>query len=106
MDGFDKLPFLVIGKSANPKPRCFKRTKNLPVKYVANSCSWMMRAIFTDWIVPFYDTKKQDRSVCLLLDNCSAHRLDSVKLTNVAAKFFPPNCTLLIQSLDQGVTTA
>lgn len=33
-----------------------------------------------------------------------AHRLDgSVKLTNVELKFFPPNCTSLIQPLDQGV---
>ncbi|KAH9378613.1 hypothetical protein HPB48_018313 [Haemaphysalis longicornis] len=48
--------------------------------------------------------KRQDGSVCLLLDNCSAHRLDgSVKLTNVELKFFPPNCTSLIQPLDQGV---
>lgn len=103
MDGSDKRPLLVVGKSA--KPRCFKGTKNLPVKYVANSRSWMTRVIFTDWLVSFdNEMKRQDRSVCLLLDNCSAHRLDgSVKLTNVELKFFPPNCTSLIQPLDQGV---
>lgn len=103
MDGSDKQPLLVVGTSA--KPRCFKGTKNLPVKYVANSRSWMTRVIFTDWLVSFdNEMKRQDRSVCLLLDNCSAHRLDgSVKLTNVELKFFPPNCTSLIQPLDQGV---
>ncbi|XP_037512204.2 tigger transposable element-derived protein 6-like [Rhipicephalus sanguineus] len=103
MDGSDKRPLFVVGKSA--KLRCFKGTKNLPVKYVANNRSWMMRAIFTDWLVAFdNDMKRQNHSVCLLLDNCSAHRLDgNVKLTNVEVKFFPTNCTSLNQPLDEGV---
>lgn len=43
-DGSDKRPPLVVGKSA--RPRCFRGTRGLPVKYVANSRSWMTRAIF------------------------------------------------------------
>lgn len=38
MDGSEKLPLLVIGKSA--KPRCFKNA-NIPVDYTANKKAWM-----------------------------------------------------------------
>lgn len=38
MTGTEKLPLLVIGKSANP--RCFKN-KNIPMKYEHNQKSWM-----------------------------------------------------------------
>lgn len=102
MEGSDKRPPLVIGKSA--KPRCFKGNRGLPVKYVANKKAWITRAIITDWVVAFdRDMKRQGRKVCLLLDNCSAHRIDDVVLTNTEVKYFPPNCTSLIQPLDQGV---
>lgn len=82
LDGFDKQPLLVISKSA--KPRCFKGTRSLPVKYVANRCSWMTCAIFTEWLVTFNkEMIRQGRNVCLLVDNCSACRADGdVKLTN------------------------
>lgn len=49
------------------------------------------------------DMKRQGRKVCLLLDNCSAHHSDEVKLTNTELRFFPPNCTSVLQPLDQGV---
>lgn len=102
MDGTDKRPPLVIGKSA--KPRCFKGNRNLPVKYVANSRSWMTRVIFGEWVVALdRDMKQQGRNVCLLLDNCSAHHIDNVRLTNVELRYFPPNCTSIVQPLDQGV---
>ncbi|KAH8025148.1 hypothetical protein HPB51_003990 [Rhipicephalus microplus] len=38
------------------------------------------------------DMRKANRSVCLLLDNCSAHHVD-VQLGNVCVVFFPPNGT-------------
>lgn len=38
MDGTEKLPLLVIGKSA--KPRSFKNAK-IPVDYTANAKAWM-----------------------------------------------------------------
>lgn len=34
MDGSEKLPLLIIGKSQNP--RCFKNVKSKPVQYEAN----------------------------------------------------------------------
>lgn len=103
MDGSDKRPLLVIGKSA--KPRCFKGNRSLPVKYMANTRAWMTRAIFGEWVQAFdRDMGRQGRKVCLLLDNCSAHIIeDDAELENVQLKFFPPNCTSIIQPLDQGV---
>lgn len=41
--------------------------------------------------------------VCLLLDNCSAHHIEDLNLMHVEIRFFPPNCTTLIQPLDQGI---
>jgi len=34
MSGTEKIPILVIGKSANP--RCFKNVKTLPTQYTSN----------------------------------------------------------------------
>lgn len=102
MDGSDKRPLLVIGRSK--KPRCFKGSRRLPVEYTANLKAWMTRGIFTRWLEAFdADMRKQGRSVCLYLDNCSAHHVEDISLTNVRIIFFPPNCTSVIQPLDQGV---
>ncbi|XP_064475803.1 tigger transposable element-derived protein 6-like [Ornithodoros turicata] len=71
--------------------------------YAANQKAWMSRAIFSEWLRDFdREMEKQGRHVCLLLDNCSAHHVD-LHLTNVELRFFPPNCTLLIRPLDQGI---
>ena len=40
----EKLPPLVIGKSANP--RCFKNIKKLPLSYESNKKAWMIATIF------------------------------------------------------------
>lgn len=48
MSGSEKLPLLVIGKSANP--RAFKN-KEVPVAYKANKKAWMSGRIFSCLIV-------------------------------------------------------
>nr|XP_054923015.1 tigger transposable element-derived protein 6-like [Dermacentor andersoni] len=102
MDGTDQRPLLVIGRSK--KPRCFKGNRRLPVQYTANLKAWMSRAIFGSWLEAFdTDMRKAGRSVCLFVDNCSAHHVDDVELGNVRLVFFPPNCTSVLQPLDQGV---
>ena len=45
MDGSDKLPLIVIGKSK--KPRAFKNV-TLPVEHTANKKAWMTGALFED----------------------------------------------------------
>lgn len=101
MDGSDKRVPLVIGKSKNP--RCFKG-KRIPVTYRSNGKAWMSRAVFKEWLLDFdREMSRKGRHVCLLLDNCSAHHVEDANPTNVEVRFFPPNCTSLIQPLDQGI---
>ena len=103
MDGSEKLPLLVIGKSRNP--RCMKNCHSLPVLYESNSKAWMTTAIFEKWLLEL-DEKfgEQKRHVILFIDNCPAHpkniqdRLDFIKL-----EYFPPNTTSVLQPLDLGV---
>ena len=49
VSGSHKLPFLFIGKAANP--RCFKHVNKaaLPVVYKCQKNAWANTAIFTDW---------------------------------------------------------
>lgn len=76
----------------------------MPVKYVANSKAWMSRAIFYDWLKELnQDVKRQVRSICLLLDNCSAHHVEGLQLSKVELQHLPPNCTSLVQPLDKWV---
>ena len=83
MDGSEKLPLLMIGKSANP--RCFKNVKSKPVEYRANKKAWMTADIFEDWLLKLDKTyHKQNRKILLFIDNCTAHNsiplMDNVKV--------------------------
>lgn len=101
MDGTEKVPALVVGKSASP--RCFKGKRKLKVSYVANRKASMMREIFAQWLREWDERLgKQQRKICLVLDNCTAHHT-AVVLKNIELHFLPPNCTAAVQPLDQGV---
>lgn len=101
MDGTEKLPLLMIGKSANP--RCFKNVKSKPVEYVNSSNAWMTSDLFSKWLVKL-DKKfiKEKRQVVLFIDNCTAHNTIPV-MENVKVVFFPPNMTSVVQPMDQGI---
>ena len=102
MNGSDKRKHFVIGKSA--KPRCFKGVKSLPVVHKANKNAWMTAQLFEDWLKDFdREMDKNNRKVCLLLDNCSAHYVDTSNLKATELVFLPPNTTSVIQPLDQGI---
>ena len=106
--GTCKLPLAFIRKSA--KPRCFRNTSMnaLPV------CAWMDTAIFKKWFhdvfVPYVRKFCRDNDIeckiLLLLDNAPAHPSISTLQSNdgkIVTKFLPPNTTLLIQPVDQGI---
>ena len=44
MDGSDKWPLLIIGKSN--QARCFRRVPTLPTPYTSSSNAWMTSSIF------------------------------------------------------------
>uniref|UniRef100_A0A914VUI6 HTH CENPB-type domain-containing protein n=1 Tax=Plectus sambesii TaxID=2011161 RepID=A0A914VUI6_9BILA len=94
MSGTEKLPLLVIEKSA--KPRCFKNA-HVPLNYTANKKAWMTGDVFESWLKNWDKKLKKDgRKVLLYIDNCSSHPLHIV-LQNITMKFFPPNTTAMSQ---------
>ena len=67
----EKLPPLVIGKSANP--RCFKSIKKLPMPYESNKKAWMIAIIFEVWIKKLDSRmRKSNRTVALVLNTYTA----------------------------------
>lgn len=99
--GTEKLKPLVIGRFA--KPRCMKNVVSLPCEYRANKRAWMTRELFTEWLLSVdKKMKKEGRNILMIVDNCSAH-IVNVRLTNVRLEYLPPNCTSVLQPLDQGI---
>lgn len=102
MDGSEKRVPLVIGFSK--KPRSFTNARRMLVKYVSNTKAWMTRALFTNWLQDFdADMGERKRKICLFIDNCSGHHLHDLQLSNIELQYFPPNCTSVVQPLDQGI---
>ncbi|KAG0419283.1 hypothetical protein HPB47_004210 [Ixodes persulcatus] len=67
----------------------------------------MTRDIFLGWLQKFGEKVRDDgRSVCLVLDNCPAHHIEDLELTNVELKFLPPNCTSLIHPFAKGIISS
>lgn len=109
--GNHKLNLLVIGKSK--KPRAFKNF-TLPVLYKGQAKAWMNVALFKEW---FHDefipsvrkhlkSKNLDQKAILFLDNCPGHPDESDLVSDdgkITVTFFPPNCTPLLQPMDQNV---
>ena len=118
MSGTEKLKPVVIGYFENP--RCLKALNkaNLPVIYRNNSRAWMTEYIFREWLVKIdHYFKSLDRKVLLFLDNFSGHcdenkvtknkkPKQALNLTNIKLHYFPPNCTSVLQPMDQGIIQA
>lgn len=101
MDGSEKLPLLMIGKSK--QPACFRNVKSKPVEYTNNKKAWMTSAVFQEWLLKLdLHFGKQKRKVLLFVDNCSAHKT-VLNLLNIKVIFFPPNMTSIVQPMDQGI---
>lgn len=113
--GSHKIPLLVIGKSK--KPRCFRNASeinHLPVVYTHSKKAWMNQFIFEDWVtftfLPEVNKRQREEgrvgNILLLLDNFSAHKCLSERLTSsgrLIISFLPENTTSLIQPMDQGM---
>ncbi|XP_037827680.1 jerky protein homolog-like, partial [Lucilia sericata] len=79
----------------------------------ANAKAWVTQQIFLEWFKNNFVPEvrehfkkiglKDDSKILLLLDNCPAHPdAKDFNAKNVIVKYFPPNCTSLIQPMDQG----
>ena len=103
MDGSDKRPLLIVGKSK--QPRCFRGVQQLPLPYSNNKNAWMTGDLFRNWLVDFEkDMSKKNRFVAVVVDNCAAHPRDSADdLPHIQLVFLPPNVTSVIQPCDMGI---
>jgi hypothetical protein len=110
-DGSNKLKPLVIGKAQNP--RAFKNAQ-IPVDYKASKNAWMTSSLFKDWFHNCFDKNEQrfqrsknlPQKALLLVDNASSHGSEEKLVSNdgnVMTMFLPPNCTALIQPMDQNI---
>ncbi|KAH8032995.1 hypothetical protein HPB51_004917 [Rhipicephalus microplus] len=76
---------------------------SLACQYRANQPAWMTRELFTEWLLTLDEKmRKESRHILMIVDNCSA-RIVNVRLTHVRLEFLLPNCTSILQPLDQGI---
>jgi hypothetical protein len=110
--GMHKLKLTIIGKSACP--RALKGVNNFPVHYHANKRAWITSELMLDWFVNYFAPEAHahckskglgdDCKKILTLDNCPVHPESSLLVSgNVCVVYLPPNCTSIIQPMDQGI---
>jgi hypothetical protein len=113
--GTHKLKLLVIGKAR--KPRAFTKTGSLPVIYKGQPRAWVTQDIFKEWFfeefVPAVRRKmselKLPKKALLVLDNAPGHPSEDELLSDdgqITTMFLPPNCTPILQPMDQNVIQA
>ena len=77
------------------------------MEYSASSNAWMTTFLWNNWLVKLDNQmKKQNKKIILLADNFSGHDISEITLTHVRVEYFPPNCTSVLQPLDQGIIKA
>jgi hypothetical protein len=102
MDGSEKLPLLVIGRSE--KPHSFKNIKSFPCKYRHNKMTWMSCTLFEEFLQTLNaKMAAKHTNILLFIDNCAAHPKNVAYLCNVHVEFLPPNITSVVQPMDHGV---
>lgn len=102
--GDHKLRITVVGKSK--KPRSFKNVP--PVEYYSSKNGWMTSFIFSEWFhnsfvpqVKAYQSENNlEQKALLIIDNAPCHPTE-LSHENYKCLFLPPNCTSLIQPMDQ-----
>jgi hypothetical protein len=92
----------IIGTSE--APRRFSSLIHKPFFWGFNKSAWMTRYWFSDFLTRFNAyARSLGRKFALIMDNCSCHKVDNDKFTNLELAYLPPNCTSTHQPLDQGV---
>jgi hypothetical protein len=114
--GTHKCKLMVIGKSA--KPQALKGIKIFSMIYHTNKRAWITQEIFGGWFNTHFVPEVRDyarRLDCLIMRKCcccccccwiTALQTLQQKLSSSRIFLFricPPNCTALIQIMDQGI---
>ena len=81
------------------------------MQWKATPKGWMNSTIFKEWLLYLNTTiETQKREVLHFLDNFSGHEcgfeLAKEHLTHVRVEWLTPNCTSLLQPVDQGIGNA
>ena len=72
----------------------------LNLKYYFNPLAWMNDEIFINYLQNMnYELLKQNRSILLFIDHCSAHP-PNISFSNLKILFFTPNTTSILQRMD------
>ena len=96
----EKLPLLVIGKSAHL--RVF-RNKHVPLEYKSNKKAWMTSVLFEEYVYKLdRQMVSQNRSIALIVDNYPSHP-KFPNLRAITLIFLPPNSTSKTQPMDCGI---
>nr|XP_061782207.1 tigger transposable element-derived protein 1-like [Nerophis lumbriciformis] len=103
----------IIYKSENPRALKNKNKNVLPVYWMHNPKARMTNSLISNWFhqcfIPevrlYLAEKGLEFKVLLLLDNAEGHTVD-LSFDGVHIEFLPPNTTLQIQPMDQGVIRA
>ncbi|CAK9810812.1 Tigger transposable element-derived protein 1 [Anthophora plagiata] len=101
---------MIINRSSTPRVMKNINKTELPVFWRSNKKAWMTQDLFKDWFyncfIPAVEIYTMEKNlyfkVLLVLDNAGCHTIE-LDHPNVKIVFLPPNCTSLIQPLDQGV---
>ena len=101
MDGSDKHPLLVIGKSK--MPHCFRNVAQLATSYMSSSNAWMTSILFSKWLLDLNrNMVKENRHIALIVDNCSAYPKSTCsgdEFIKCKHHFSPPKCYLCYTAL-------
>ena len=100
-----KVPLSLVGYSKTPV--CFKLTQP-PLAYTHQANAWFDQRVTLWWINfvfwPFHLEKNGNVNAILLLDNCSAHKINMKSIPErLTIHFFPPNVTHSHQPADMGM---
>ena len=101
---------MVINCSSTPRAIKNIKKSELPVFWRSNKKAWMTQDLFKDWFyncfIPQLEGYMMGKNVAfkilLILDNANSHSKE-LNHPNVKIVFLLPNCTSLIQPLDQGI---
>ena len=106
-----KVPLSVVGKPKKPKYFRLLRGGKTPVPYTNQSNAWFNKDITIWWIRmvlwPYHLRMNGDKHCVLLLDNCSAHKVDEGRLPpSLHLVFLPTNVTNTHQPVNMGMITS
>jgi DDE superfamily endonuclease/Tc5 transposase DNA-binding domain len=103
-----KVPLSVVGRSKNPV--CFRACENNkpPLPYTDQVNAWFDQNVTLWWIntvfIPHHRERFGDTHCILIVDNCSAHKIDLQLLPGWCHMIFlPPNMTSNFQPADMGM---